>query len=143
MQLKHIKTYRMNKPIIETYQIVQENTSKDPKRIKSSIYDTVYFKIFITALKTENIQFYRHEDLHGETIYIYISLCRQERISGLWLRSFVWLSQSEILCTLYFYSISVPVSFPSIAKFSSLATAFEKKLSLLRQKKNSNFCIGL
>ena len=71
MQLKHIiKIFRMNIPIIETYQIVQENTSKDPKRIKSSIYDTVYLKNFIGALKTEKIQFYRHEDFHGETIYI-------------------------------------------------------------------------
>ena len=30
--------------IIDTYQTVRENISKDPKRIKSSIYDTVYFK---------------------------------------------------------------------------------------------------
>ena len=34
----------MTKHIIETYQIVQENTAKDPRRIESSIHDTVYFK---------------------------------------------------------------------------------------------------
>ena len=39
-----------------SYKIVQENTSKDPKRIKSNIYliyYIVYFKIIIGALKIE------------------------------------------------------------------------------------------
>ena len=56
MLLKHtIKSYQKNIIIFETYQIVQENTSKDPIRIRKSIYDTVYFKIFISALKTKKI----------------------------------------------------------------------------------------
>ena len=42
--------------VIETHQIFKENTSKDSKWIKSSIYDTINFKNFIGALKTEKIR---------------------------------------------------------------------------------------
>ena len=40
-----------NEDIIETYQIVEENTSKDSKQIKSNIFYKVYFKNCISVLK--------------------------------------------------------------------------------------------
>ena len=55
-----------NEHISETYQIVLENTSKDPKRIKSSINDTVYISKFSLALKIrKSLKSYSKYDVEG------------------------------------------------------------------------------
>ena len=45
-----------NEHIIKTYQIVEENTSKDPKRIKSSNHETLYFKFSSAPIKEKKSQ---------------------------------------------------------------------------------------